>query len=269
MTVSAIYEGKVYHHRLAPREHRFGYSLSLFYLDLDELPNLLAESRLWSSQRFNVAWFRRSDYLGSAGQPLREAVLERVEDELGFRPEGPVRLVTQVRTLGYVFNPVSFYFCHASGEPDSSDDSAAAGALEAIVAEITNTPWGERHAYVLDARSQAGSDPCSWEFAKDFHVSPFFDMGQVYRWRFGVPGERLEVHMTNREGGVDVFHAGVSCERHALTARRLRSSLLRFPLQTVKVHAAIYWQAARLFLKRVPFFTHPRKRVAPTRAPIA
>ena len=131
-----------------------------------------------------------------------------------------------------------------------------------MVAEITNTPWGERHAYVLDARAGGGGEVLSWTFPKSFHVSPFFDMDQEYEWRFREPGERLEVHMTNREGGAVVFHAGLSCRRRPLTGRALAGALLKHPLISLRLHAAIYWQAARLFMKRTPFFTHPKKRAA-------
>ena len=246
---SALYEGRVQHGRHGPRPHRFGYRLFLFYLDLDELPE-----RPWI---FGRAWplrFRRSDYLGPSDRPLRSAVLDRVEDELGRRPRGSVRLLTHVRTWGYVFNPVSFYYCH-------DEDSA----LDAIVAEITNTPWGERHAYVLDARTaRRDGEELVWRFDKEFHVSPFFDMEQTYEWRFSQPGDRLAVHVTNYEDGRAVFGAGLACRRRELGAGALASALLRHPLLTLRVHAAIYWQAARLWLKRTPFFAHPRKRVTTT-----
>ena len=164
-------------------------------------------------------------------------------------------MLTQLRTFGYVFNPVTFYYCF------SDDDE-----LEAVVAEITNTPWNERHSYVLDARSSATAGGwMSWEFDKEFHVSPFFDMDQQYLWRFQVPGEELGVHMTNIEGGMPVFTAGLELQRKPFTSRAMALAMLRHPLQTVAVHLAIYWQAARLWAKRAPFFTHPDKRpTAPT-----
>lgn len=252
MTTSAIYEGAVEHQRSGPRPHSFRQRLFLMYLDLDELPELFRGRWFWSAGRRNLVWFRRADYLGPSERPLREAVLDRVEDEIGRRPAGPLRMLTQLRTLGYVFNPVTFYYCFGEDEE-----------LEAVVAEITNTPWKERHAYVLDARDgEATGDGATlrWRFDKDFHVSPFFDMDQVYQWSFGTPGEELDVHMVNLEEGRPVFHVGLQTRRRPITARSLAGVLLRHPLLTLRVHAAIYWQAARLFLKRTPFFTHPDKR---------
>ena len=245
---SAIYEGRVWHRRDVPRPHAFGYRVYFLHLDLNELPALARERRFFSVERFNLASFHRADYLGDPSRPLREAVIDRVEEELGRRPGGAVFLVIQVRTLGYVFNPVSFYFCRD-----------AAGKLDAVVAEITNTPWNERHAYVRDA---AGRDAAElrWRFDKDFHVSPFFDLDQVYEWGFTDVDERLRIDMTNYENGQPVFRAGFHGERRALTGTRLARCLLRHPLQPLLAHAAIYWQAARLYLKRMPFFTHPKKR---------
>ena len=252
MTVSAIYEGTVFHRRLGPRPHEFRQSLYLMYLDLEELPSVFAKRWFWSVDRPNLVSFRREDYLGPEGRPLRDAVLDRVENELGRRPAGPVRILTQVRTLGYAFNPVTFYYCHAAN-----------GELDAVVAEITNTPWKERHAYVLDAeRASGGDERLRWSFDKDFHVSPFFAMDQVYDWAFGLPGENLSVQMTNREAGSPVFYAGFEGRRRPLSAGNLARMLLRHPLMPQRVHLAIYWQAFRLWLKRTPFFTHPDKRPA-------
>ncbi len=249
---SAIYEGRVEHRRLGACRHAFSQRLFLLYLDLDELPGLFRRRWLWSARRPSLAWFRRADYLGPADRPLDEAVRDRVEEELGRRPAGPVRVLTHLRTLGYVFNPVSFYYCHDE-----------AGALDAIVAEITNTPWGERRAYVLDARDgepHGNSQAMRWRFRKDFHVSPFQDMDQVYEWTFAPPGERLEVGMTSFERGAPVFRAGLSLRRRPITGASLAGVLVRHPLLTLRVHAAINWQALRLFLKRAPFFVHPAKR---------
>ena len=263
---SALYRGQVRHDRFAPRPHSFQNAVHLLYVDLEELPQLFRGRWLWSAERRNLISFRRADYLGSPREPLREAVLDRVEEELGRRPGGHVGLLTQLRTLGYLFNPVSFYFCH--------DER---GGLDAIVAEITNTPWGERHAYVLDAGGPGGrvahagkdTDQLTFRFDKDFHVSPFHDLDQVYEWRFSQPGECIEVSMTNVEHGRAVFHAGLSCERRPITGWSLAAALLRYPLQPLRLHVAIYWQAARLFLKRTPFFAHPKKRLPIQDAPLS
>jgi len=257
---SAIYEGRVTHARREPRSHAFGYRVALAYLDLDELDAVFARAPLWSRSPLAPVRFRRADYLaGDSDAPLKEAVLDLVERRIGRRPDGAVRMLSQLRTWGYVFNPVSFYYCFG-----------ADGALDAVVAEITNTPWRERHAYVLDARASGGSNAKdehaarrhTWEFDKDFHVSPFFGMEQRYEWAFTEPGERIGVHMTNRESGRVVFHAGLELERRELTATSAVLALVRHPFLTFRVHAAIYWQALRLYLKRTPFFVHPRKRVA-------
>lgn len=248
---SAIYEGSAYHQRLEPRRHGFRTRLFLMYLDLEEIDALSTRRWWWSTRRPNLVWFRRADYLGAAEQPLREAVLDRVAEKLGHRPEGPVRMLTHLRTFGYVFNPVTFYYCF---DPEER--------LEAICAEITNTPWGERHTYVLDARREKDAEMRSWRFPKAFHVSPFFPLEQEYEWRFAPPGDELAVHMSNLEQGRAVFHAGLKLRRVEITGRTLAGALLRHPLLTFKVHAAIYVHAAILWLKRIPFHTHPQKRVA-------
>ncbi len=247
---SAFYRTSLWHSRLVPRVHSFKYRMNLLYADLDELPQLFRKRLFWSFERANLVSFRRSDYLGPTEKPLREAVLDRVEAKLGRRPTGSIGILTQPRTLGYVFNPVSFYFCHDVG-----------GRLDVIVAEITNTPWSERHAYILDASGQL-EDELVFRFNKDFHVSPFFDLDQVYEWRFTTPGQRLSVSMTNFERGQAVFRSELTAERRPINGRSLAAALLFAPLQPLRLHLAIYWQAARLHLKRTPFFTHPKKRTA-------
>jgi DUF1365 family protein len=241
---SALYTGTVAHTRLAPRRHEFRYRLYWLALDLDELPTLFRGRWLWSFERANVASFRRADYLEPAGVPLKEAVLARVERELGRRPRGTVTLVTQVRILGYVFNPVSFYLCR--------DER---GELEALVAEITNTPWNERHAYVLDARGGERR----WRFAKRFHVSPFLPMELEYDWRLAEDERGLAIHMTDLQRGEPVFHAGMELRRRPLDSAGLARALLAYPLLPLRISAAIYWQALRLWLARTPFFPHPAK----------
>jgi DUF1365 family protein len=253
---SAVYVGTLSHARHAPRRHAFGYRVYMLYLDLDELPALLVGPGPLRGGRFGLLSFDRADYLAGAAladdptgaRSLAEAARDRAEAALGHRPAGPVRLLTHVRALGYVFNPVSFYFCFA----------ADGGALEAVVAEITNTPWGERHTYAV----RAGPGGAVEEFAKAFHVSPFFGMDQRYRWTFDLPGERLAVEMRSAEGGREVFRAVLSLRRRAWGAGALWRVALGLPLMAWKVHAAIYLQAFLLWVKRTPFFPHPAARAA-------
>jgi uncharacterized protein len=183
---SAVYQGVLRHRRHAPRPHAFRYSLFMLYLDLGELDQVFAGRWLWSVDRRNLAEFRRSDYLGDPSLPLDEAVRRRVADAIGRRPQGPIRLLTHLRYLGFCFNPVSFYYCFdADGE-----------TLDVVVAEITNTPWRERHSYVLCVdRSERRAGSCGWRFDKAFHVSPFLPLARRYHWRLQPPAAALRVHM--------------------------------------------------------------------------
>ncbi|SFK30345.1 DUF1365 domain-containing protein [Lysobacter sp. cf310] len=244
---SAVYEGVVRHRRFRPHAHRFEYRIAQLYLDLSELQRVFAGRRLWSLDRPNLAEFRRSDYLGPAALPLDEAVRQRVEQVSGRRPLGPIRLLTHLRYAGYVFNPVSFYYCH---DPD--------GALECVLAEITNTPWRERHTYVLpvgEARRRGRA--LSWGFDKRFHVSPFMPMQRRYDWRFTSPERDLHVRMQVHDAAGVEFDAGLHLQRRALDAGALARVLWRYPLMTASVVGAIHWQALRLWLKRNPVYAHP------------
>jgi DUF1365 family protein len=237
---SSLYVGWVRHRRYAPRPHEFRYPLFMAYLDLAELDTVFEGRWLWSARRPALARFRREDHLGDPRVPLDESVRALVQARSGRRPEGPIRLLTHLRYFCYVFNPVSFFYCF----------DAVGERVETIVAEVTNTPWGERCCYVLDGlRAQTG---------KAMHVSPFMPMDLRYDWRFTPPGARLAVHMRLTRAAQTMFEATL-----ALKQQPIRNGVLvRFPFMTAKVIAAIHWQALKLWLKRVPFHSHPAKAQA-------
>jgi DUF1365 family protein len=247
MAESAVYEGLVRHRRLRPIRHEFEYSVFLLYLDLAELPEVLAFGPLASATHPALAWFRRRDHFGDKAVSLSASVRDVVEQRSGKRPLGPIRLLTHPRYFGYVFNPVSFFYCF-----DTS------GSLEAVVAEVDNTSWGERHLYVLPARDSVDAGGLRVRFPKGFHVSPFMAMDLVYDWQFGVPGERLRVGMQSEERGEIVFDATLALRRHPLDARSLTRAIARHPAMTARVLGAIYWQAFCLWWKGAPFFAHPK-----------
>jgi uncharacterized protein len=246
---SCLYQGSVRHRRAEPTGHAFRYRLALLYLDLAETEIVFAGRWLWSaSKRRGLAHWHRADHYGDPARDLGECIRELVRDRAGLELDGPIRLLTHPRHFGYGFNPVSFYYCF----------DAADRELAAIVAEIHNTPWGERHCYVLPQAANRGTaERLQFEFGKDFHVSPFMPMDQQYDWRFTRPEATLAVHMENLREGRKVFDATLTLRRQPITGPALAASLARHPFVTFKVTAAIYWQALRLWLKRIPFHTHP------------
>jgi DUF1365 family protein len=251
MKKSAIYLGQVKHRRTAPVAPEVSYRIFMMYLDLAELPRLFRRRWFWSASRPALARFRREDHLGDPAVPLDESVRQLVADETGEYPRGPIRLLTQLSYFGYVFNPVSFYYCY------DEDDTV----LETIVAEVNNTPWGERHSYVLPQSMNQGTGGHKRYFpAKEMHVSPFMQMDVDYDWRFNTPGEQLTTHMENSHGGRKIFDATMILARKEISAWSLASVLTRFPLMTLKIIVAIHWQALKLWIKGAPVHDHPSKR---------
>ncbi len=256
MSASAIYEGWVAHKRRGPVAHSFRYRVFLPLFDLGELPELLDPIPLWSARRPAPARWRCDDFLGDSAIPLAERARNLSRDRIGRRPAGPVRLLANPRYLGVGFNPVSFFFLY--GHDGNS--------VEAVIAEVTNTPWGERHSYVLDGRARDSTGAIRAGFQKAMHVSPFQPMEQSYEISVADPGERMRIVIRNVEAGSEVFTATMALRRRELTRTRMVGLLLRYPPSTIATLARIYANAARLGLKGARFHPHPRsaERSSPT-----
>jgi len=244
VTASCIYAGTIRHRRLQPAKE-FQHRLAFVYVDLAELPDLLG-GRLLAPGPGLLRW-RRGDYLGPKSVALDAAVRDRVRELSGTLPQGPIRLLTQLRSFGLCFNPVSFYYClDPAGE-----------RVDCVLAEVTNTPWGERHSYLLGDR-RAGSLVLTGTFAKQLHVSPFMGMDHVYQARATEPGPTLSVHIESRRQGEAVFDAILALERRELTRAEVARMSARFPLATVRVLALIYGHALGLKLAGARLYPHPR-----------
>lgn len=264
MTASAVYEGWVRHRRFEPVEHEFRYGLFLMYLDLEELPQVLDPYPFFSARRAAPARFRREDFMGDRRRSLDECARDAVEAATGARPAGPVRLLAGLRYFGHGFNPVSFYYCFDS----------AAEQVDAVVADVRNIPWGERHPYVL-ARGARRGTVLGDDLEKSFHVSPLMGMDQTYAFRASEPGERLAVHIesrphetaknrvyrsrlrSRRNSAVKTFDATLSLRRRELSRRTLAGLLARYPAMSLQVVAKIYAQSLRLKLKGARYHPHP------------
>jgi len=244
---SCLYEGVVYHERLQPVKHRFHYRLYTNYIDLDEVPGLL-RAGLLSERRFSLNGFLRCDHFGDPKQRLAESVRELVTRETGLVVDGPIRLLTQLRTFGCYFSPLNLFFCYG----------ADGSGLQAVVAEVQNTPWLQRHCYVLWQGNQVGTGPeAEYRHPKAFHVSPFMGMDVDYQWRLLVPAERLLIGIVNTQGNETLFRASMALRRVPLSRRTQSTMQWRYPFMTARITAAIYLQAFSLWRKKCPFYPHP------------
>ena len=245
---TAIYTGRVAHTRLAPRRRSFDYPVYMLHLDLAELESesaateMFGRSRWFSARRPAPARIRREDFYGDPARPLSEEIRDLVESETGARPAGPISLLANPRTWGYQFNPIAVYYCF-----DATGDR-----LTHVVADVTNMPWRESHAYVFAA--DAAGTLVDGTAEKQMHVSPYLEMDYVYRLTAPIPGQALRLTVRNsREGKVE-FSATLRLARRAPTAANLRRTLIRFPASAVQVTARIFWQALRMRLAGFTWF---------------
>jgi len=217
------------------------------FVDIDRIRELTGISRLLSYNRFNWASYYEGDHFGDPGLSLRQR-LERDAAVQGVSlPDGKVFLLTHLRYLGYNFNPVSFFYCYDAQE-----------RLQLVLAEVNST-FGESHNYWLWQENElASANAKRYRRAKAMHVSPFMSMKLDYTFTLTPPDRKLVVHMDTIEYGKPFFDATLNLERRAWSAGSLHRALLAHPWMTAKVIGAIHWEALRLYLKKVPVFTHPR-----------
>lgn len=231
------YAGHVMHMRLRPKAHRFRYALWTLLLDVDRLEETGRALRLFSVNRFNLLSHNDTDHGPRDGSPLRPWVEARLAEAGRPRP-ARIRLLAMPRFLGWVFNPLSVYYCED-----------ADGRLESVIYEVKNT-FGDQIPYVLSAE---GEGPRRHDQVKEMFVSPFIGMDQVYRFHLAEPGERLALRIKQGDAEGDLLIATQNGERRALSDATLARLALRAPLLPMQVMAAIHWQALRLWLKGAPF----------------
>jgi len=250
---SCLYEGRVMHQRYAPVGHGFSYNVSMIYLDLEELPDLIGPGGLISTHLAAPISFRTTDHLLGCQGDLLGAVRAKMNQLSGTElasdaPAQPIGLLTQLRHFGYYFSPLNLYFT----ENDTGTESPR------ILAEVNNTPWNEQHHYLLSAANQTRPDRLEFSHPKNFHVSPFMDMDLTYRWNLTSPGETCQVSIETFKGDQPQFVAAMSLKKRELTRASLERSLIRYPVMTAQITAAIYLQALKLWWKKCPVFRHPR-----------
>lgn len=234
---SCIYQGKVFHKRFSPKQHSFSYNLFFLAIDLDELPILSGLSKYFKVNRFAPLSFRCSDYLNHQQQISKADIWLKVQELGGDDLQGRVLFIGQMRCFGLYFSPINTYYCYDLD-----------GKLAYLLAEVSNTPWNERHYYLIAIESE---QIC----AKSFHVSPFMDLAMKYHWRINEPAEQLHLAIENYHQQ-KLFSASIAMKRQEFSNENLRNNLLSIPWMTAKTLLGIYWQALKLFCKGVPYIAH-------------
>lgn len=242
--ISALYVGRVSHQRFLPRPHGLSYPFFMWHLNLDRLGDVPDLSPWFSLSRFALSRLRRSDYLGPSEEPLAVSVKKKMAELTGIPVAGEVTGLLNLRSLGLYFSPVNFYFGY--------DDS---GRCSHLLAEVSNTPWNERHYYGFPL----ADDQHHPAHPKTFKVSPFNPVDQHYRWQIEPPGEtaRIVIEVGDQRGRV--FSAQLQLSQQSLSRPVVRRQLLRRPVMPAAVIGAIYWQALKLFLKGVPYIPYRKE----------
>lgn len=235
---SGLYIGETYHERFVPKSHKFTYQIMMFWLDLDEITKLNNELSLFSQQKFNWIQYKRSDFLSQEHEDLKDEVLAKMSSLAGKPLSGKVFLLSPLRILGIYFSPVNFYYLQNKD-----------GNFTHLLAEVSNTPWNQRHCYLVDLASQD-------ETQKAFHVSPYNPIDMQYKWHIRQPNEKLRLKLDCHKQDKH-FTAAIALNKVALNNATLRKSLFQFPHMTIKTLLGIYWQALKLFIKKVPIYDHP------------
>lgn len=247
--ISALYQGTVVHTRLRPRRHHLRYRLLMICIDLGEIPKLAGAFRFLSHNKFNLFGFYDRDHGDGTDRPLRDQIVDRLQDAGIALDGGAIRIVCLPRILGYVFNPISVYYCQDND-----------GVLRAMVYEVNNT-FGERHSYLIPVKERA--DPIRQSCAKRLHVSPFMDMDMTYDFTVTQPGSDVSISISGRDPAGPLIATAFSGRRRALSDRALLSAFFSYPLLTLSVIAGIHWEAIKLFLKGIKVRSH---RPAPIHA---
>ena len=245
MFESLIFTGTVRHRRFTPKLHQFSYTLFMFCFDIDDLVHSFKNIKHVSIEQFNWFAFHRKNYMSHPDIPLDDYVRQLVVTKFDTLPKGKIYLLSNLSCLGYCFNPISLYFIF-----DETNQQ-----LDYLILEVTNTPWGEKHNYVLKSASSPTNDVYDFQFQKELHVSPFMAMNYAYQFNLKLTKEKIIIRMENQIDGKKDFDVTLT-----LTASDQKETVFKhYPLITYKVTAAIYWQALKLWIKGVPFHTHPKR----------
>jgi len=246
MSNNYIYEGTVRHRRFTPFNRTFKYKIFMTFFDINHIESMFTKSIFWNINKKALISFYRTDYHGDPKLSLDQSVRQTIIEKTNYIPEGPIRLLTHLRYFGYCFNPVSFYYCY-----DKNDSQ-----VELIMAEVTNTPWNERHCYFIKNKKNKNFKE---NLKKKFHVSPFWDMDHDYEWLFSQPKENLNVHMVNFKKGDKIFDATLELSNKIdMSFKKLIINTFKYPFITLTTYLRIHFQALILLIRGATFHNHPK-----------